>query len=192
VAYGEVVFERDGKYRKMSNIRLQMSRFAAKKVPALSLVLVATVGMVAGVLAATMIVTQKPLTGEAGTYHSNTGTFTIVDNGLAVVANTVASNMTTSVTFGATGTNKALVNTQTAGNWMDYIDFTTSLADSSSHTVTITIRSNTGPLGSTILVNAQTATLVAPGASSAAKVTIYLDLGTQSITAPLTLYINVN
>lgn len=172
-------------------LRLVMSRFAAKKVPALSLVLVATIGMVAGVLAATMVVTQKSLTGEAGTYHTSTGTFATTDNGLAVVANTATSNITTSVTFGATGTNKALVNTLTAGDWMDYIDFTTTLADGSSHTATITIRSNTGPLGSTTLVNAQTATLVAPTTSSTAKVTIYLDLGAQSITAPLTVYVNV-
>ncbi len=120
-----------------------------------------------------------------------TGTFTVTDNGLAVVANTAASNIT-SVTFGATGTNKALTNALTAGHWMDYIDFTTSLTDGSSHTVTVTIRSNTGPLGSTTLVSAQTATLVAPGASSTAKITIYLDLGVTSITAPLTTYVTVS
>ncbi len=176
----------------MINLRSKVSHFASKKVPALSLILVATVGMVAGVLAATIVVTQKSFTGEAGQYHNNTGTFSITDNGLAVVANAAATNITTSVTFGATGTNKALVNALTAGNWMDYIDFTTTLADSSSHTVTVTIRSNAGPLGSTTLVSAQTATLVAPAASSTAKVTIYLDLGAQSLTAPLTVYVSVS
>ncbi len=176
----------------MKSLRVGLSKLANRKVPALSLFVVAILGMVAGVLAAAITVSQTSYTGEKGTFHNNSGTFTITDVGLRVVANAATSNVSTSVTFGATGTDKALVNTLTAGNWMEVLEFTTTLTDSSSHTATITVRSNTGPLGSTILVNAQTATLVAPSASSTAKITIYLDLGAQTITAPLTVYVNVS
>jgi hypothetical protein len=176
----------------MSNIRTKLSRLTTTRVPLLSLVLVATVGMVVGVLAATITVTPNSFTGETGTYHNTTGTFTATDNGLVVVANSIASNVTTSTTFGATGTNKALVNTLTAGHWMDYIDFTTSLADGSTHTATITIRSNAGAIGLTTLVNAQTATLVAPSSGSTAKITIYLDLGVTQVNTPLTTYVTVS
>ncbi len=176
----------------MINLRSKVSHFASKKVPALSLILVATVGMVAGVLAATIVVSQKSFTGEAGQYHNNTGTITVTDNGLAVVANAVTSNVTAAVTWGATGTNRQVYNTLVAGDWMDYIDFTTTLTDTSTHTVTVTIRSGTGGIGSTTLLSVTSGLFTAPTTtSSAAKITMYLDLATTSITAPFTVYVNV-
>ncbi len=174
------------------NFKVRINQLATKKVPAISLVLIASIGMVAGVLAATMVVTQKSYTGEGGTYHNSTGTVTATDNGLAVVANAVTSNATSAVTWGATGTNKQVYNTLVAGDWMDYIDFTTTLTDTSTHTVTVTMRSGTGGLGSTSLVSVTSGTWTAPTTtSSTAKITMYLDLGVQTITAPLTVYVNV-
>ncbi len=174
------------------NFKLRINQLAAKKVPAISLVLMVLIGMVAGVFAATMVVVQKSYTGEAGTYHNSTGAITAVDNGLAVVANAITSNVTSAVTWGATGTNKQVYNTLVAGDWMDYIDFTTTLTDTSTHTVTVTIRSGTGALGSTSLVSVTSGLWTAPTTtSSTAKITMYLDLGIQTITAPLTVYVNV-
>ncbi len=175
----------------MNNLRLRISYVATKKVPALFLIVVAAVGMVAGVIAATMVVSQKSFAGEAGQYHNSTGNITITDNGLAVVANAVTSNITAAVTWGATGTNKQVYNTLVAGDWMDYIDFTTNFVNTSTHTVTVTVRNGSGGLGST-LITATSGTWTAPTTtSSTAKITMYLDLGTQTLTAPVTLYVNV-
>lgn len=169
-----------------------VSRFTAKKVLALSLLLVATVGMAAGVLAATMVVGQKNYTGEAGTYHNTSSTITITNNGLSPIANAVASNVTNAVTWGATGTDKQVYNTLVPGDWMDYIDFTTTLTDTSTHTVIVTVRSGTGGLGATTLVSVASGLWTAPTTTpSTAKITMYLDLGVQSIMAPITVYVNV-
>ncbi len=173
------------------NFKLRLSSLVDKKVPALSLILVATVGMVAGVLAATMVVSQNSKTSVSGSYYNSTGTVTVTDKGLAVVANAVSSNVSSAVTWGATGTNKQVYNALTAGNWMYYFEFTTSLTDSSTHVATITIRSSTGPLGDTTLATVTTGTWTGPGVSSTAKITVYVDLGVQSITAPLTTYVSV-
>lgn len=164
---------------------------ASKKVPALSLVFVGIVGMVAGVIAATMVVTQTTFTGEQGVYHNSTGSFTITDVGLRVVANT-ASAALTSATIGANGTNTERNTALTAGRWMYVLEFTTTLTDSTSHTATVTIRSGTGNLGATVLVNAQTQAIVAPSAVSTGKITLYLDLGVTTITAPVTVYATVS
>ena len=163
---------------------------ASKKVPALSLALVLIIGMVSGVIAATMVVTQYSNTGVAGSYRNSTGTITPTDNGLAVIANAGSANVSSAVTWGATGTNKAVQTALTAGNWMEYIDFTTTLTDSSTHTVTITVRNGAGPLGPT-LTTVTTGTWTAPSASSTAKITVYVDLGAQTLTAPVTVYISV-
>ncbi len=168
---------------------MRLSQLVSKKVPALSLILVAVMGMVGGVLAATMVVTQYTNTGVAGSYRNNAGTITITDKGLAVVANAVTSNITSAVTWGATGTDKQVYNTLVAGNWMHYIEFTTSLTDTSTHTVTVTIRSGTGGLG-TVLITQTTGTWTAPTTTtSTAKITVYLDLATQTITAPMTVFV---
>ena len=176
----------------MSNLRVRISHLASLKVPALSMVLVLTVGMVAGVLAATMVVTQYSNTGDAGSYRNNTGVITVADKGLAVVANTVSSNISSAVTWGATGTDKQVYNALTAGNWVQYFEFTTTLTDTSTHAATITIRSGTGGIGSTTLLSVTTGTWTAPTTtSSTAKIIVYLDLGVQTITSPLTVFVSV-
>ncbi len=176
----------------MKDIRMAISKLNAKRVPALSLIVVAMLGMVAGVLAATTItVTQKNFSGESGTYHNNSNLVTATDQGLTVIANSITA-ATGSATFGGNGSDVARNTALTAGNWMAVIVFTTSLTDSSTHTATVTIRTGSGASGSTILVNAQTLTLVAPGASSTGTVTLSLDLGSQSLAGPLTVYVTVS
>jgi len=174
----------------MKHIRLALSRLSTKKVPALSLLVVALAGAVAGVLAVSITVTQTSYSGEQGTYHNNSGTITAVDNGLAVVANAITSNVTAALTWGATGTNKQVYNTLAAGDLMDYIAFSTTLTNGSTHTATVTIRNGSGALGTT-LVTATSGTLTAPSSTSTATVTMYIDLGVQSVTSPVTVYITV-
>ena len=72
---------------RMTSIRVLLSRITTKKVPALALVVVGLMGMVAGVLAAVITVTPNNFTGEVGTVHTNTGTMTVADNGLSIVSN---------------------------------------------------------------------------------------------------------
>jgi len=95
----------------MTNLRLKISRATSKKVPVLALVVVAMLGMVAGVLAANLQVAQTANTGEIGTYHTSSGTMTITDNGLGVVSNTAAAS--TTGTFPTSGNN---VNVNNATN----------------------------------------------------------------------------
>src|SRR5947209_20164715 len=92
-----------------------------KKVPALTLVVVGIVGMVAGVLAATITLNQTLYNGEVGTYHNNTGVFTVTDSGLAVVANSSSTNATSAITIAGSGI--ALYNALTAGHWMAVLMF---------------------------------------------------------------------
>lgn len=177
--------------REMSNLRAKLSRATNKKVPALALVVVAMVGMVAGVLAANIAITSNVYTGEVGTYHSNTGTFGIVDNGLAVVANTIADNATTAITS-TTTTQQVYGNTGatgiTAGHWMDSLVFTPPNTGGS-HTIHITIRSGGGALGATTLASITSGTWTTNANTGA--VTFYVDLGASPITAPVTVYVNV-
>lgn len=177
----------------MSNLRIRLSRLTTTKVPALSLILVATVGMVIGVLAATITVTPNNFTGESGTYHNTTGTFTVSDKGLDVAANTVVSNITTAVTQGATGTNKVLNNAITAGDWMETLTFIDTATDATAHVATITIRSGTGPQGQTTLASSPitVGTITGPGSASTGTITVYIDLGAASLTTPVTVYVNV-
>lgn len=171
----------------MSSIRLALSRLTAKKVPALTLVLVAIVGMVAGVLAATITINQAVYTGEVGTYHNNTGAFTVTDTGLSVVANGASTNATSAIAIAGTGI--ALTNTLTTGHWMDVLTFVMSTPGVSTHTATITARNGTSPQGST-LVTITSGTWTTSG-SSTGTVTFYIDLGTASLTPPVTVYVNV-
>jgi hypothetical protein len=171
----------------MSNLRLKISQATNKKVPALALVVVAMVGMVAGVLAASIAITPASYTGEIGTYHNNTGAFTVADNGLAVVANTIANNGSTAVTF-TTSTQELYVNGITAGHWMDSLVFTPP-ATAGTHTVNITIRSAAGALGATTLANVTTGTWTTNANTGA--VTVYVDLGSGTLTAPVTVYVNI-
>jgi hypothetical protein len=171
----------------MSSIRIIVSRITTKKVPALTLVLVAIVGMVAGVLAATITLNQTLYTGEVGTYHNNTGAFTVTDTGISVVANAATSNATTAITIAGAG--QALTNALTAGHWMDVLTFVMTTPGVSTHTATITARNGTGPQG-TSLVTVTSGAWTTSG-SSTGTITFYVDLGTTSLTAPVTIYVNV-
>jgi hypothetical protein len=174
----------------MSNLKVRLSQLTTKKVPALALVVVAMLGMVAGVLAANFVVSQTSTTGEIGTYHTSSGTFTVSDTGLFVVANTASTNATTAITIAGTGI--ALNNALTAGDWMDVVTFvmSTPSATGSPHTATLTFRNGAGPKG-TILGSAVTSGAWTTSTSSTGTVTFYVDLGTQSLTSPVTAYISI-
>ena len=172
----------------MSNLRAKISKATSKKVPVLALVVVAMVGMVAGVLAANLAITSTSNTGEIGTYHTSTGTMTITDNGLGVVANSAAAS--SSATFPASGNNNNVNNALTAGHWFDQITFTDTATDSTAHTATVTIRNGAGVSG-TLLVTT-TFTLTGPGASSTGTITAYVDTGAASLTSPITVYVTIN
>src|SRR2546422_5646238 len=133
----------------MSNLRAKISQLTNKKVPVLALVVVAMLGMVAGVLAANLTVTPTSNTGEIGTYHTSSGSMTIVDDGLGVVANSAIASA--SATFPSSTNNNNVNNALTAGDWFDKVTFTdTAAADSSAHTATVTIRNGSGPAGTLV------------------------------------------
>ena len=173
----------------MSNLKVRLSQLTTKKVPALALVVVAMFGMVAGVLAATLIVTQTTPTGEIATYHNNTGTFTVTDTGLSVVSNTNSTDGS-GKSFTIIGTAVSLNNPLTAGDWMDVVTFTPASPTGTTHVATLTFRSGTGPQGTllaTVTSGSWTTTT-----SSTGTVTFYVDLGTANIaTMPITAYITV-
>src|SRR5712692_9895772 len=122
----------------MSSLRAKISKATSKKVPILALVVVAMLGMVAGVLAANLTVNPTTNTGEIGTYHTSTGTMTITDNGLGVVAN--GGGAVPSATFPANGLNNDVNNALTGGHWFDKIIFTDNAAtDITAHTATVTM-----------------------------------------------------
>jgi hypothetical protein len=171
----------------MTNLRLKISRATSKKVPVLALVVVAMLGMVAGVLAANLQVAQTANTGEIGTYHTSSGTMTVTDNGLGVVANTAAAS--TTGTFPTSGNNVNVNNALTAGHWFDQITFTDTATDATAHTATVTIRNGAGPSG-TLLVTA-TFTITGPGASSTGTITAYVDTTATSLTSPITVYVSI-
>src|SRR5712692_6446546 len=172
----------------MSNLRAKISQATSKKVPILALVVVAMFGMVAGVLAATIVVTPVSNTGELGTLHTNSGTMTVTDNGLGVVSN--AASAATTATFPASGSNTNVNNVLVAGHWFEQITFTDTLTDNSAHTATVTLRNGTGPSGS-LLVTA-TFTLTGPNAVSTGTITAYVDTGTTTLTSPVTVYVSIN
>ena len=171
----------------MSSIRVILSRITTKKVPALTLVVVGIVGMVAGVLAATITLNQTLYNGEVGTYHNNTGVFTVTDTGLSVVANAASTNATSAITIAGSGI--ALNNALVAGHWMDVLTFVMIPPAGSTHTATITAKNGAGPEG-TSLVTVTSGTWTTTGGSTG-TVTFYVDLGTASLTAPVTVYANV-
>ena len=176
------------------SFKVKINKLATRKVPAISLILMMSVGMVAGALAATMVVTSNSRSAEGGTYHSSTGVITFTDNGLAVNANSITANSSTSFTWGATGTNKQVYfssgASSVAGDWVDSIMFSTSLTDSSTHVATVTVRDGSGAVGTT-LETFSTGTWTGPGSSSTATITVYLDLGSATLTAPVTVYASV-
>jgi hypothetical protein len=171
----------------MSNLRAKISQATNKKVPILALVVVAMFGMVAGVLAANLAVTSTTNTGEVGTYHTSTGTMTITDNGLGVVANSAAASST--ATFPANTLNTNVNNVLVGGDWFDKITFTDTATDGTAHTATVTIRNGAGAAG-TLLVTA-TFTLTGPGASSTGTITAYVDTTATTLTSPVTVYVSL-
>ena len=171
----------------MSRLRAKISQLTNKKVPALALVAVAMLGMVAGVLAATIVVTPVSNTGELGTLHTNSGTMTVTDNGLGVVSN--AAVAVPSATFPASGNNNIVNNILVAGHWFDQITFTDTLTDNSAHTATVTVRDGTGPSG--VLLVTATFTLTGPNALSNGTITAYVDTGVTSLTSPVTIYVSI-
>jgi hypothetical protein len=172
----------------MTSLRVKLSRITAKKVPALALIVVGLVGMVAGVFAAAITINSVTYTGETGSFHNNTGVFTVSDTGLFVVANSASTNATTAITIAGSGI--ALTNALTTGHWMDVVTFLMNAPASGTHTATITFRNGTGPEGSTLAtVTSGTGTT---SGSSTGTVTFYVDLGVASIAAPITSYINIS
>jgi len=172
----------------MKNLRLKISRIANTKVPALALVVVAMLGMMAGVLAANLAVNQTTNTGEIGTLHTSSGVFTITDTGLFVVANAASTNATSNITITAAGV--ALNNALVGGHWMDIVTFVMNTPATGTHTASITFRNGTGPQGST-LVSVTSGTWTT-SASSTGTVTFYVDLGATSLTSPTTAYVSVS
>ena len=173
---------------EMSNLRVRLSQLTNKKVPALALVVVAMLGMVAGVLAASITVNQvTPNTGEVGTYHTNTGGFTVTDTGLSIAANSASTNATSTFTIPATSV--ALNNALTPGHWMDVVTFLNSPAAAGTHQATLTFRSGTGPEGSTLATVTSGTWTTTTG--STGTVTFYVDLGVTTIASPLTAYVSV-
>src|SRR5260370_37791685 len=133
----------------MSSIRVAISRITTKKVAALTVVVVAIIGMVAGVPAATIALNQAVYTGEVGTYHNNSGAFTVTDTGLSPVANAASTNATSAITIAGTGI--ALNNVLTAGHWMDVLTFVMSTPGVSPPPSKIAVRNGTGPPGSSLV-----------------------------------------
>jgi hypothetical protein len=194
VAYGilKLAIRESEEMENMESLKAKLQQLPSKKVPALALIVVAIAGMILGVIAAsTGPVTNNSFTGEAGTYHNNTGTYNPADNGLFVVTNAFSSNITTSVTFGASGTNKVLMNTLVVGDWVEKLTFTGVAADAATHNGRVTVQNGTGPTGGTILnsLNAQAFTLVGGGGGATGTVTMYLDLGTGTLTNPIGIYV---
>ena len=172
----------------MKSLRLKLSHLANKKVPLLSLLAVGLLGMALGVFAASITITQTIFHGETGTYHNDTGVINVTDKGLGVVANT--GGATSSATFPTSATNTNVNNALTAGDWFDKIIFNNTATDSLAHTATITVNSGTsGATGGTALVTT-TFTLTGGGATLG-TITAYVDLGTTTITTPITVYINI-
>jgi hypothetical protein len=171
----------------MSNLRAKISKIATKKVPVLALVVVAMFGMVVGVLAANLTVSQTTNTGEIGTYHTSSGTMTVVDDGLGVVAN--GASASTTATFPASGSSVTVNNVLTAGHWFDSVTFTDTLTDNTAHTATIVIRDGTGVTG-TQLASASF-TLTGPNAASTGTITAYVDTGQTSLNSPITVYVTI-
>src|SRR3989442_1917535 len=172
----------------MNSLRVRITQLTNKNAQMLALAGVALLGMVPGVLAANLAITPTTNTGEIGTYHTSTGTMTIVDDGLGVVANSGAASA--AATFPANGLNNNVNNALTGGDWFDKITFTDTATDSTAHTATVSIRNaaaRTRPL-----VVSTTFTLTGPGAASTGTITAYVDTGVTSLTSPVTVYVTMS
>ncbi len=177
----------------MSNIRTKLSHLTTRKVPALSMVLVAVAAMAVGVFAATIATsTSNNAGGEQGILHTTSNVLTFVDNGLSVVS-VVPTTTNTSSTFFTTGNKNAFQSTPAfvVGHWAEAILVTDTVGtDTVAHAVKITINSGTtAPSGST-LVTQFTYTMTGVTGSTNPTITLYIDLGVTSITSPLNVYVN--
>jgi hypothetical protein len=180
----------------LSNLRVQLSRLTSKKVPVLSLFLVAVAGMAVGVFAATITVsTTNSFGGEQGILHNNTGVLTIADNGLSVVSNVPGSPNASSI-FLTTGNKSAFSNAVpfVVGHWEESIVVTDTVGtDTTAHAVKITINSGAGVPSGSALISQVTYTMTGVTGSTSPTITLYIDLGTAGpITAPLNIYVNSN
>lgn len=156
------------------------------------MVVVGIIGMVAGVLAATITVTTNSFTGEIGILHNTTSGFTVTDNGLGVVANTAGATYVNNTQIGTSGTQLFNGNAVTQGDWVESLTFSTSLTDASSHRVSVTIRNGTGTVGNGTPVtfgSSSTFMKTMSGAGSG-TVTLYFDIGA-SVSTPITIYVNI-
>lgn len=179
----------------MSSLRVKLSHISTKRVPALSLIVVAMVGMVVGVLAATISISNTySFTGEQGVLHTNSGILTITDNGLSVVSNTPGTTNNTA-TFLTTGNKIVFSNAHAfaVGDWVEALVVTdTSGTDTASHAVKITINDGAAAPSGTNVIPQVTYTMTGVSGSTSPTITLYIDLGTASITAPLNIYVNSN
>ena len=169
---------------------MRISRLNAKKVPALMLVLVGLVGMVAGAMAATIVVntTSYNFSGESGTLHQSSGGFTIVDNGLSVAINTFSTNASTALTLVAG--NWQVQDAVTLGHWVDSVSFSMPTPAAGTHTATIKVNNGGATVTGTTIVTLTSGTWTT-STSSTGTVTAYVDTGLTTITAPLTVYVSI-
>ena len=179
----------------MSSLRVKLSRLSTKRIPALSLIVVAIAGMAVGVLSATISVSNTgPYAGEQGFIHNTTGVLTITDSGLAVVSN-VPGSTNASATFLTTGNKEVFSNAHAfaVGDWVESLVVTDTLgSDTVAHNVKITINNGaTVPSGSNVIPTV-TYTMTGVSGSTNPTITIFIDLGTGSIGTPLNIYINSN
>ncbi len=178
----------------MSNFRTKLSHLTTRKVPAVSLVLIAVAGMAAGVFAGTIVATNtiNNIGGEQGLLHTTSNVLTFADNGLSVVS-VVPTTTNTSSTFLTTGNKNDFQSSPAfvVGHWAEAILVTdTVTTDTVAHAVKVTINSGTtAPSGST-LVTQFTYTMTGVTGNTSPTITLYIDLGVTSITSPLNIYVS--
>jgi hypothetical protein len=176
----------------MSSLRVKLSSLTTKKVPALSLLLVAVVGMAVGVFAATITVTTtNNAGGEQGFLHTTGSVLTFTDSGLSVVGTAPTTNTTSN--FLTSGNKNAFTaaTTFTAGHWEEAIKIADTSGDTASHTVTVNItQGTTAPSGTAFSFSPFTYTVVGVTGSTNPTITLYMDMGATSITTPLNIYIS--
>jgi hypothetical protein len=180
----------------MSNIRTKISHLTTRKVPALSLVLIAVAGMAVGVFAGTIATsTSNNAGGEQGLLHTTSNVLTIADSGLSVVSVVPSggSAPNASSNFLTTGNKNSFTSATTfvVGHWAEAVLVTDTSGDTAAHAVKITINSGTttAPSGST-LVAQFTYTMTGVTGSTTPSITLYIDLGVTSITSPLNIYVS--
>ena len=182
------------------SVRSRISHFAARKVPVFSLILVALTGAIGGVLASGLIgIATTTLAGESGTFHDNTGKFTIIDNGLSVTASTKHDNAAGALACGGTLLN--VYSNVTAGQWLDHLTIKTS--ESNSHIVRIIVRdqgkSPDGNVFTSLTTNGRSPignvlTSLTTGVWTCTETTtvnLYIGLLTTTVNPPLTIYTTV-